>query len=213
MNNLVDTKQCTKCKEYKPATSEYFHRAKLGRYGLDSVCKPCKAQYTANNRERLSQYKREWYAANKERTKERQSQTARVWREANKERHAQNARAWSEANKNRRAQTNHTWLEANKGRQDYKERKAMHERNRRALKRGGKGTHTYSDIKRQYQAQKGKCYYCKCNVGDNYHVDHVVPLSRGGSNGPENLVIACLTCNQAKYNKLPHEWARGGRLL
>jgi 5-methylcytosine-specific restriction endonuclease McrA len=41
----------------------------------------------------------------------------------------------------------------------------------------------------------------------------VVPLSRGGSNGPENIVIACPTCNLAKKDKMPHEWPEGGRLL
>lgn len=44
-------------------------------------------------------------------------------------------------------------------------------------------------------------------------VDHVVPLVKGGSNGPDNLVIACSTCNLRKNDKLPHEWPEGGRLL
>ncbi len=33
------TRRCTKCKEYKPATLEYFYKA---RGGLCSYCKPCK---------------------------------------------------------------------------------------------------------------------------------------------------------------------------
>jgi 5-methylcytosine-specific restriction endonuclease McrA len=42
----------------------------------------------------------------------------------------------------------------------------------------------------------------------------VIPLDRGGSNGPENIVIACPECNHSKHNKLPHEWnGSGGRLL
>jgi 5-methylcytosine-specific restriction endonuclease McrA len=50
-------------------------------------------------------------------------------------------------------------------------------------------------------------------VGDTYHVDHVVPLVRGGSDDPSNLVIACVPCNLSKGDKLPHEWKRSGRLL
>ena len=31
-----------------------------------------------------------------------------------------------------------------------------------------------------------------------YHVDHVVPLMRGGSNDPDNICLACKPCNLAK---------------
>ena len=72
---------------------------------------------------------------------------------------------------------------------------------------------TVTDVERQYQSQKGHCYYCKRKVGDTYHVDHVIPLSRGGSNGPENIVIACPDCNHSKSDKLPSEWTVGERLL
>jgi len=48
-------------------------------------------------------------------------------------------------------------------------------------------------------------------LGGDYHVDHRVPIARGGSNGPENLVIACPDCNRRKNAQMPHEFA--GRLL
>lgn len=84
---------------------------------------------------------------------------------------------------------------------------------RRARKRNAEGSHTAADIERQYKNQKGRCYYCSAQVGKDYHADHVIPLSRGGSNGIENIVIACQHCNVVKHDRLPHEWAQGGRLL
>jgi 5-methylcytosine-specific restriction endonuclease McrA len=30
------------------------------------------------------------------------------------------------------------------------------------------------------------------------HVDHVVPRSRGGQNDADNLVLACVSCNESK---------------
>lgn len=52
------------------------------------------------------------------------------------------------------------------------------------------------------------CRYC-CAQDEIMCADHVIPLSRGGSNDPENLVAACMPCNSSKADKLLSEW--GGR--
>lgn len=70
-----------------------------------------------------------------------------------------------------------------------------------------------SDVRRLLKSQKGLCYYCRARMGDAYTMDHVVPVSRGGSNSPENLVLACRSCNSRKGTRLPHEWPEGGRLI
>jgi len=79
--------------------------------------------------------------------------------------------------------------------------------NRRARHIAAPGTHTAADVAAQYLRQRGRCYWCKERVGEAYHVDHVFPVTKGGSNGPENLVITCPTCNMSKYDKLPHEFS------
>ncbi len=46
------------------------------------------------------------------------------------------------------------------------------------------------------------CYLC--NQLLTFHsatIDHFIPLSRGGWHCPSNARIACLKCNQRKYNK------------
>jgi 5-methylcytosine-specific restriction endonuclease McrA len=40
-----------------------------------------------------------------------------------------------------------------------------------------------------------------------YHVDHVTPLALEGSDGPENIVLACSHCNQSKGAKHPMDFA------
>lgn len=82
---------------------------------------------------------------------------------------------------------------------------------RRARKKQAGGTITSADIKARYAAQKGRCWWCHGNVGDTYHIDHVIPLARGGGNGPDNIVVSCATCNLSKGTKLPVEFA--GRLF
>jgi hypothetical protein len=50
--------------------------------------------------------------------------------------------------------------------------------------------------------ERGKCAACSANITlelhEEPHVDHIVPLARGGSNDLVNLQILCSTCNLAK---------------
>jgi 5-methylcytosine-specific restriction endonuclease McrA len=73
------------------------------------------------------------------------------------------------------------------------------------------GNHTAIDVRRQYVVQGGRCFWCDAVVGNRYHVDHLIPIARGGGNGPENIVISCGTCNHKKGAHLPLEWAGARR--
>lgn len=55
-----------------------------------------------------------------------------------------------------------------------------------------------------------RCVYCGCTEEEmTLCLDHVIPLSRGGSNTADNLVVACFPCNTDKGARTPSEW--GGR--
>lgn len=59
------------------------------------------------------------------------------------------------------------------------------------------------------------CRYCR-RIGDyNIHIDHVIPVSRGGLDTIDNLVTACEACNLAKGDKLirPEGWTPGDAWL
>lgn len=52
-----------------------------------------------------------------------------------------------------------------------------------------------------------RCAYCnKPLFPDKYHVDHIRPLSRGGSNDLDNLCLACPKCNLSKGRLTLQEW-------
>jgi len=86
--------------------------------------------------------------------------------------------------------------------------------NRKARIRGADGSHTSKDIERILSLQSNRCACCLVCVKKSYHVDHIFPVSKGGSNYPENLQILCPTCNIKKSNKMPEEWAmQNGKLL
>lgn len=46
----------------------------------------------------------------------------------------------------------------------------------------------------------GKC--AKCGASDNIHMDHVVPLAKGGSHSVDNVQPLCATCNLRKHTKI-----------
>jgi 5-methylcytosine-specific restriction endonuclease McrA len=77
--------------------------------------------------------------------------------------------------------------------------------NYRARKRGLVGVHTSVDINTILEAQNHHCYYCGEPL-ESYHVDHKQPVTRGGSNWPDNLCCTCAHCNHSKANKTEAEY-------
>lgn len=99
-------------------------------------------------------------------------------------------------------------------RKENPEKRVAYEAKRRALKKDSIGFFTAIDISRIMSLQRSRCASCGSIVGNRYHVDHITPLSRGGSNGPENIQILCPTCNHKKHAKDPIQWANeNGKLL
>lgn len=49
----------------------------------------------------------------------------------------------------------------------------------------------------------GVCGICGEDVDPmNFHIDHVIPLSRGGEHGYHNVQVAHPLCNQEKHAKI-----------
>ena len=51
-------------------------------------------------------------------------------------------------------------------------------------------------------SQKNKCAICKSDISTSYHVDHIIPISKGGSNWPKNIQALCPPCNLSKHAKV-----------
>lgn len=53
---------------------------------------------------------------------------------------------------------------------------------------------------------KGRCQYCNTKTPRHEATyDHVLPRAQGGLTRWENVVIACVTCNQKKGNRTPEK--------
>lgn len=197
-----------KQKRYRETNPEKI-KAKHRRYYDANREKVLESQrtYRKGNPEKIREYQRMYRQYNFEKVSDSQKR----WRRAHPEKQREYGRRYAEAHPERRAKQ---YRESNKRyKKNHPDRVRLQWRNVNARRRGAAGTHSTEDVLVQLKRQKGRCYYCGEKVGDTYHVEHVVPLSRGGSNDPDNIVIACLRCNLSKSDRMPHEWPEGGRLL
>lgn len=184
-----------------PATIEYFCNDKKTKDGFRCYCRYCHRkvgnEWTNNNPEKSRSVSKKSYEKNKEKNQRRslnyyhdnkQDRLGynRVYRQENTPK---------ETNRNKKYRRTHPEITANKS------------RNRRARKNGNGGSHTVDDIINQLKSQKHRCYWCNKNLQTRkYHVDHVIPLSKGGKNDPSNIVISCPICNLTKGDKTLEQW-------
>jgi 5-methylcytosine-specific restriction endonuclease McrA len=64
------------------------------------------------------------------------------------------------------------------------------------------GRYTAGDVQVLYERQRGLCVVCGRDFRvTRYHVDHVVPLAKGGLNVASNLQLLCPRCNLKKGAK------------
>lgn len=77
---------------------------------------------------------------------------------------------------------------------------------RRARKHGAEGFHTYKEILALLKSQNYKCVTCPVKLNKKRHADHIIPLSRGGSDFISNIQMLCPSCNLSKGNKTMQEW-------
>jgi 5-methylcytosine-specific restriction endonuclease McrA len=165
-------------------------------YDRGCRCQACRRSDRDRSREKHRRYR--------ENHRDEVAERNRKWAQSHAEHRAQYRRSYNATHREQNAAAHKCWQERNR------EHVRAEARNRSALIANAPGTHTAADVRAQYDRQDGICFYCGVKVGYSYHVDHVMPLSRGGSNGPENLVVACPTCNMNKHDKHPMEWC--GRL-
>lgn len=78
---------------------------------------------------------------------------------------------------------------------------------RHLIEASSDGTVTDSLLKQIYSREF--CCYChEFTPEEKRTLEHIIPLSRGGSHSERNIDMACFSCNSSKAAKLPEEFNR-----
>jgi 5-methylcytosine-specific restriction endonuclease McrA len=63
-----------------------------------------------------------------------------------------------------------------------------------------------------FAKQHGLCVYCEVDLTTvQTHLDHRIPVARGGANADANMQLLCARCNRSKSDRDPDEFERSIR--
>ena len=214
----VISKVCSKCGEEKLLGE--FKKSKSYKFGVKGVCKVCIAEYRKeyyeNNKEVTAERRKEYYENNKEAIVEYKKE----YRENNKEVIADYQKEYAKNNKEAIVEYKKEYYNNNK--ESYAERikeycktpqgREVHRRarqKRRALKQQSGGSYTSSQWEECKQFFNNECAYSGQPITlDNSHVEHIVPVSKGGTSYIWNLCTSLDSVNLSKNNSDIETWYR-----
>lgn len=156
-------------------------------------CKPCHRNSVAK-----------WRAANIKKDRERKAKHY----DANAEMILQSHAKYRALNKEKVRECNAKYRAANP------ERAIINSHTRRAMKKAVGGKLSLGLAGKLFKLQRGKCA-CGCArpLGDDYHLDHRMPLALGGTNTDDNMQLLLGTCNLRKHAKHPIDFMQSRGFL
>lgn len=171
-------------------------------------CKPCVKAKASNwykeNNKKAKESRKKWYEENKKIVRE----ANKKWIENNKEKNRIIHLEWNKRNKKCLLDANKKWKANNK------DIVKTHNNNRRARKNNNGGKLSANIIDALLLKQRGKCACCGNPLNGEYHLDHIMPLARGGTNTDDNVQLLLPKCNMSKGAKHPIDYMREkGKLL
>ena len=173
----------------------------------DGRCKPCKRAYLYEwrrlNPDKFRAIQKKWDDKNKDHLK---AAASFLYLE-NRDSKILYAKEYYEVNKDKLAPKRKAWQRANL------EACRISDHKRRAAKVDAGGTLSKGLAKKLFSLQKGKCPCCGLPLGENFHMDHIVPLARGGSNTDDNIQLLRQRCTTRKHAKDPIDFMQSRGFL
>lgn len=126
------------------------------------------------------------------------AQYTRRWRESNIGRNRENVNRWHASHPDRVKAIMARWRRNNKHRlREYDQR-------RFAIRRGALLAGISIRRSEIWERDGGKCHICRRACDPlRWHLDHLVPVSRGGQHTPDNVAVSHPKCNQSRGSRGP----------
>ena len=150
-------------------------------------------KYYENNREEVNEHRRKYHKNNREKEKER----LRKYYENNREKINECNRKWAKNNQEKINEYCRKWKKNNP------EMVWLMGARHRARKTSAEGSHTLNEWQTLKESYNYQCVIC--GEKKKLTIDHIVPLSKGGSDYIENIQPLCISCNSTKGTKLMSE--------
>lgn len=151
------------------------------------------AAYASKNPEKVKAWKNKWASENKEKIKD----IGAIYKAANPGKFKAAALARVRANPEMARARSARWAKL------HPEPRRIAQQNRRAKKVASGGVLSKGLSAKLFILQKGMCPCCKLPLGDDYHLDHRMPLALGGANTDDNMQLLRAICNLQKKAKHP----------
>lgn len=209
-------KTCPKCGETKDINE--FYKSKTRKDGHTSWCKQCSNEshkkYVENNIEHLREYDKRDYHKNIDshrntakksyiKNKDSRNLTRKKNYKINRDKILK-AQRLSNSSREEKIRNNNASNYIN-NKEIFKTKASER---KRLLKEISDGTVNKKSLIDMYEFQNHKCDYCGCNLDSTKkHIDHIIPLSRGGLHTISNIHYVCSKCNHSKGDKLESEWS------
>lgn len=186
-------------------------------------CAKCSRQFGKNYREKnpdkIKIFTKEW----KEKNKEHIKQYNKEYREKNREIVLAQAREYRKSNAKKireqeKIYRNNNAEKVKKWQSNWKKENAVKvaidNQNRRAKKRKNGGELSKGLFDKLFHIQKGKCACCKIDLKqEKPHMDHIIPIAKGGMNVDRNIQLLCYKCNLSKKDRDPIEFMQSRGFL
>jgi 5-methylcytosine-specific restriction endonuclease McrA len=196
--------RCAGAKHYR--TTKPCSRGHRGlRFTSDQSCLACKREDRERRHAENPQQRRATTATYYRNHKQEVLATGRRWVESNRETVNAHARSRRARDRAPRAASEKKWREKNVA------ILRANEMNRRGRKLGAQtgDRKAYARFVRWARtAPSVSCYWCKKKTSiSQRHLDHIIPLARGGADAVGNLCVSCVRCNRRKHVKLPEDFS------
>jgi len=204
MEIKMEKKVCTGCNKEKSLTE--YHKRRNAKDGFKSACKECRnaqsKKYYQENKEKVKATHKKWQKENPEKVKA----YSKKYREENPEKEKARHKKWQKENPEKVKAYSKKWEKENP--EKARASKRLKDSKRRAQKRNTQVEVITDELLKEYWIKKNidpqRCFYCEDRPYE--HLEHCIPLSRGGTHTKDNLVPACASCNLSKGTKTPDEW-------